>query len=195
MSTIGFAAIVGAAVGMCVSAIVSAILARGCEPCGHSDFTTATTTATTEGTFALTCVILTQSAFMISPTLPATICTIRGITCGPKLHVSSTSKGHGSIDHDGMTVAPSKDTLVKADENALCDPSDAEYLTLFNKLPQGGSSPSEFGDLLPLQHKCPDITMNSIQADVRESGTHLHSLCPSDRSNPQCIDICSLLID
>jgi len=30
---------------VCVSAIVSAILTRGCEPCGHSDFTTTTTTA------------------------------------------------------------------------------------------------------------------------------------------------------
>src|SRR5881394_3095789 len=46
MSKIGFAAIVGAAVGMCVSAIVSAILTRGCEPCGYSDITGTTTTTT-----------------------------------------------------------------------------------------------------------------------------------------------------
>src|SRR5213595_1600455 len=47
MSTIGFAVIVGAVVGMCVSAIVLAILTRDCEPCGYSDFTTTTTTTTT----------------------------------------------------------------------------------------------------------------------------------------------------
>ena len=54
MSIIVFAAaILGAAVGMSVSAIVSAVLAGGCGSRGHSEFTTpatATTTMTTANT-------------------------------------------------------------------------------------------------------------------------------------------------